>query len=260
MMTTCVPHLCSAVDSASASSEIHTTHSHSAEHRYQPLSKLSTGATLQIAFDSAAASAAFDSCKADNWFNCEEIKNEQATVLSPRGASVCAALVLITVCDVKRGWKRVWEGKLHRIHLRVWKVRKVILLVLCFKCGHVPFTVSLFLLRTKPNIYTKRKNRTRNSVLLIFQWFGELQWSQKLKRRSKLLMNKHYREHMWSPLSTMRRINHLHTSLIPMSNHKIYSIVCRTMQTQIMTWNTITHHLQPWREGWSVLIKHIRVN
>ena len=53
---------------------------------------------LQIAFDSAAASAGFDSCRVDNWFNCERIKDEQAGVLWPCGPSKCDALVLITVC------------------------------------------------------------------------------------------------------------------------------------------------------------------
>lgn len=55
----------------------------------------------QIAFDSAAASAGFDCCETDNWLNCEEIKNERATVLWPRGLSKCAALVLIPVCSGK---------------------------------------------------------------------------------------------------------------------------------------------------------------
>lgn len=57
---------------------------------------------LQIAFDSAAASAGFDSCKADNWFNCGEIKNEQATVLRPCAPTKYLDLVLITVCNYKR--------------------------------------------------------------------------------------------------------------------------------------------------------------
>lgn len=61
---------------------------------------------LQIAFDSAAASAGFDSCEADNWFNCEEIKNEQATVPWPHGPTKCAALVLIRVCNDKKRVKR----------------------------------------------------------------------------------------------------------------------------------------------------------
>lgn len=56
---------------------------------------------LQIAFDSAAASAGFDSCEVDNWFNCEEIKNEQATILWPCGRYKCAVSVLITVCNNK---------------------------------------------------------------------------------------------------------------------------------------------------------------
>lgn len=34
----------------------------------------------QIAFDSAAASAGFDSREQDNWFNCEEIKNKQVNL------------------------------------------------------------------------------------------------------------------------------------------------------------------------------------
>lgn len=62
---------------------------------------------LQIAFDSAAASARFDSCEADNWFNCEKIQNEQAATLWPRGPYKRAALVLITACADKRGWKEI---------------------------------------------------------------------------------------------------------------------------------------------------------
>ena len=62
---------------------------------------------LQIVFDFAAASAGFDSCEADNWFSCEEIKNEQETVLWPRGPSKCSALVLITDCNDKRDSKKL---------------------------------------------------------------------------------------------------------------------------------------------------------
>jgi len=65
------------------------THTHTHTHPAHPalplgrklvaaFQQLSTGTTLQIAFDSAAASAGFDSCEADNWFNCEEKTNEQA--------------------------------------------------------------------------------------------------------------------------------------------------------------------------------------
>lgn len=61
---------------------------------------------LQIAFDSAAASAGFDSCKADNWFNCEKIKNEQATTLWPHGPCERAALVLITVSKDEKLYRK----------------------------------------------------------------------------------------------------------------------------------------------------------
>lgn len=93
-----IKHQCAAILLCCSDTHTHTHRSPTWQKTSTPF-MLSTGTMLQIAFDSAAASAGFDSCETGNWFNCEEIENEQATLLWPR----CFALIRVyKLCKANR--------------------------------------------------------------------------------------------------------------------------------------------------------------